>query len=78
MSRYETETTTETILVCKSARTELNVVVEHIDPEFYDTCEGIGVDTVVPGLCRLSIVGHGIKDALHDTLCSLVYEKSLL
>ena len=40
-SRYETETTTETILVKKKrARTELNVVVEHIDPEFYDTYEG--------------------------------------
>ena len=30
----------ETIRQEKRARTELNVVVEHIDPEFYDTYEG--------------------------------------
>ncbi len=39
--RYETETTTETILVKKKrAKVDLQYTVEHIDPEFYETYEG--------------------------------------
>ena len=39
--RYETETTTETILVKKKrSKVDLQYTIEEIDPEFYDTYEG--------------------------------------